>query len=729
MLRQLLSFLLLSKLSNLPARNHKYFFTVVLLFVSHNSVACNFNDEVYSQLDYGLYWFGTENQCQKADSNNQNEFYNPKNKTLIFIHGLHSGKDKVQFRETFNPIQLEAGGPNINFADFWINKGWNVGILYWNQFANERQVKNAEAKIWTATGKKRMRWRDVAGNYQDFDTDLNVSELLSNNLVNNLSNFDGSHLRIVGHSLGSQVAISVSKNLLDASLSGRVSPKLIPDRIALLDAFSSNGKKKYLNRRWVGEVMRDYVASLQSFGVVFESYRTSATTSTIFVGDENKELNDMTAFVEMKNDYFGPLDFRKKHLAAPWRYFWSIDYPAPEIEQAELPAPSASTSDLRIEQMQSNNMTGSVVQIDGATTKSPFDDRYRYSSRLANKNKKHANNPLEGSYQLSTQEQRAADNNWGLRKTRMLEAWQILHSKNILPGEGVVIAHTDTGISEHPELEGNNFTPSPIDISSAKDYVDGDGFPEHNFDAINLIPRHGHGTETASVIVSPIGCPTGFSEPCVTGAAPYAKLVPIRVSDAVIIATGKRLAKGVDHAVDIGADIISISMGGVGNLPELHQAIQRANDAGIIVIAAGSNFTASIPVKPAAWETTIAVGAVRESLTPWIGSAFGPWIDISAPGVNIFHARTERNDGRIEYSVKKARGTSDAASLVSGAAALWLSYHGKDNLVSQYGAKNVPAIFKQILREHGVFRTKNFPKTGYGTGILDAALLLEAPLP
>jgi hypothetical protein len=42
-----------------------------------------------------------------------------------------------------------------------VQAGYNVGIMYWNQFADEDEVKDAEAKIWTATGTRAMRWKNV----------------------------------------------------------------------------------------------------------------------------------------------------------------------------------------------------------------------------------------------------------------------------------------------------------------------------------------------------------------------------------------------------------------------------------------------------------------------------------------------------------------------------------------------------------------------------------------
>ena len=41
----------------------------------------------------------------------------------------------------------------------WKADGWNVAIFYWNQMADEDEVKDAEAKIWSTNGPKGMRYR------------------------------------------------------------------------------------------------------------------------------------------------------------------------------------------------------------------------------------------------------------------------------------------------------------------------------------------------------------------------------------------------------------------------------------------------------------------------------------------------------------------------------------------------------------------------------------------
>ncbi|MCU0675657.1 MAG: S8 family serine peptidase [Myxococcota bacterium] len=322
------------------------------------------------------------------------------------------------------------------------------------------------------------------------------------------------------------------------------------------------------------------------------------------------------------------------------------------------------------------------------------------------------------------------DDDWALRETRVAQAWERLARAGRGRGLGVVIAHADTGISRHPELLAHADLASPIAWELGWDFVDGDADPDHDFTALNRIPpTHGHGTETASVIVSPPGCPVGAEPPCVTGVAPEARLVPLRVSDSVVLLSGDLVAEGVERATTLDADVISISMGGVGEMPRLQAAIERALEQGIIVVAAAGNFTGRLVVQPSTFDGVVCVAGVTPELEPWGRSARGSRVDISGPSVDVRHARTVETRGEREYRVGLASGTSDATAMVAGAAALWLSLHGKEALVARYGPAGVPRVFRELLRTRGYRELPDWPTDRFGPGMLDVDALLAAPLP
>ena len=65
--------------------------------------------------------------------------------------------------------------------------------------------------------------------------------------------------------------------------------------------------------------------------MIFEAYRSSAVTSTVFVGDANSGLMKMTAFTELKPWYFNSTQITEKHNSAVWHYLWSFSFNPPLI--------------------------------------------------------------------------------------------------------------------------------------------------------------------------------------------------------------------------------------------------------------------------------------------------------------------------------------------------------------------------------------------------------------
>ncbi len=354
-------------------------YALLLLTMLFNTpvLAASWPNSTFSNLDYGLYWFGTGDNYQKASPGSTNPYYNKNKKTIIYIHGWLKDSSVNKARVSFDVSSL--GGPEKNIAEDWINAGYNVGILYWNQFSDEDEVKDAEAKIWTTQGPKAMRWKRLDGSYADAPTDNNVTQLLYNNLIANIADFQGPELRIAGHSLGNQLALTISDALLSDVQNNKLSPKLLPQRIALLDYFYSNGGKAYLGNAWVGEESRDIASRLINNDTAIEAYRTSVSTSSLLAGDANNALIDIVAFTEIKPWYFAPWDIGKKHTAARWYYFWSFSFDSPIIKGTNDDGATASTSTRRIKELMQS--TQKLVQRGGVWTKTPGDDQFTYKKK------------------------------------------------------------------------------------------------------------------------------------------------------------------------------------------------------------------------------------------------------------------------------------------------------------------------------------------------------------
>ncbi len=337
--------------------------------------------------DYGLYWFGYGNKSQKFVPGQPNPYFDPSKPTVIYVHGWEKDTGLRYFRETFNyKLNDPNYGINVNMADAWIKAGWNIGIFYWDMFSDEPNVLDAEAKIWSAKTSVKMRWRDHQGNFHDSGITKSAGELFVEEFVKAMSGYKGNNIRIVGHSLGNQMATYLSYRINTQVASGKLPSNLKIKRLALMDPYWSNGKKSYLNGKWTGEVCRQYVSYLISSGTVIELYRSSIIGLTP-VADENVQLLRMVAFVNQTPWYIPGSDIGGKHVASPNLYFLSFGSPAPtlytvssgKIVKTTGVGPSAIVSDSTIKSYMSSSFR--FDQYTGAYTANCNDDGFVKISR------------------------------------------------------------------------------------------------------------------------------------------------------------------------------------------------------------------------------------------------------------------------------------------------------------------------------------------------------------
>lgn len=237
---------------------------------------------------------------------------------LIYVHGWNPDFTPVigpTWSPDFTPC---SGAPDLpcpstpsagSETGAWIKAGWKVGALHWEMYALEDEVQDTEAKIWTSTGPKGLRYYTQDG-YRDSADDRPVPEMLYDVLKPAIQDAADSGVRIVfaGLSLGAQVIVRIATLFNeDPTITTN------PFDLWLLENFYSNGGKGYLAGDWVGERIRDQVAVLQQANHRVYGTRTSMTSSTVFVGDENKDLNKMIMFIELTPYFFGSLQVAFKH--------------------------------------------------------------------------------------------------------------------------------------------------------------------------------------------------------------------------------------------------------------------------------------------------------------------------------------------------------------------------------------------------------------------------------
>lgn len=155
------------------------------------------------------------------------------------------------------------------------------------------------------------------------------------------------------------------------------------------------------------------------------------------------------------------------------------------------------------------------------------------------------------------------------------------------------------------------------------------------------------------------------------------KILAIKCS-ADSIGTGSVVAgyDGIRYAADMGAAVINCSFGGSIN-PSFVQGIQTVVDyayskGSLVVAASGNEATHNdrTPVFPANLDHVLSVGATGSTDAPAGFSGYGVSVDVWAPGVNV--TTTQLNGGYVSSGVS---GTSFAAPIVSGVAALLMSEH------------------------------------------------------
>lgn len=168
---------------------------------------------------------------------------------------------------------------------------------------------------------------------------------------------------------------------------------------------------------------------------------------------------------------------------------------------------------------------------------------------------------------------------------------------------------------------------------------------------------HGHGTHIAGIIAA--NPDNGYG---IDGIAPDSLLLNVKVADDRGRCRSSVLAEGIIWSVDNGANIINISIEMRENSLELEEAIDYAWNNGVVIIAAAGNDGSDRSVYPAAQQNCISVTALRDEMDLAPLANYGDWVDVAAPGYQIYSTLPGST-----YGYK--HGTSFAAAYVTGLAA------------------------------------------------------------
>ena len=211
------------------------------------------------------------------------------------------------------------------------------------------------------------------------------------------------------------------------------------------------------------------------------------------------------------------------------------------------------------------------------------------------------------------------DEQWGLEMVQAQEAWPTS------TGVGAVVAVIDTGVQrDHPDLGGR--------LVGGFDFV-GDDVDDPDTDK-DPTDGNGHGTHVTGIVAANRDNGEGIA-----GVAPGARVMPLRVLDDSGEGYADDTIKAIDYAIDHGADVINLSLGDFIPLqstlfddPAYKSALERAVDAGIVVVIAGRQQHAAEVREPGCRRDALRGRGGQSPAAHGVFSSYGSNVDLMAPG-------------------------------------------------------------------------------------------------
>ncbi|WP_338778692.1 S8 family peptidase [Metabacillus sp. FJAT-52054] len=254
----------------------------------------------------------------------------------------------------------------------------------------------------------------------------------------------------------------------------------------------------------------------------------------------------------------------------------------------------------------------------------------------------------------------------------------------------VRVAVVDTGVdAKHPELKNK--------IKGNKNVMN----PAQN----GLVDVHG--THVSGIIAAEKNNGTGGY-----GINPNADILSIDVFNRSFFANDYVVAQGILTAIEQKAQVINLSLSSWFPSPIIEDAVQKAIDANITVVAAAGNSGLNIQEYPASFEGVIAVGSTNSKNKLSGYSTFGPSVDVVAPGEDVYSTLFDFEKGS---SYGKMSGTSMSSPAVAGVVSLMLSKNPK---LTPY---QINYILNKTAKDLG---TKGYD-ISYGNGLIDPVAALK----
>lgn len=310
------------------------------------------------------------------------------------------------------------------------------------------------------------------------------------------------------------------------------------------------------------------------------------------------------------------------------------------------------------------------------------------------------------------------------------------------PGTHIRIAHLDTGY-----IAGHAALPPMLDKINQRSFVKKED-PKIAVDKSDS-GQDGHGLGTIVLLAgNRVKKADTYDEyEGFIGGIPFAEVVPLRISESVVIMNSKNFSAAVKYAIEQGCEVVSMSMAGKPD-NRMARAVNDAYEAGLVIVSAASNCwykgTGALLPKcvmfPAAFERVIAatgamydhqpydVKFLRTNGTRAIGTQYmqGSW----GPASRMTRALAAYTPNTPWAStahtfLRSGGGTSSATPQVAAAVALWIAYHREELEKKGYYEEGRKWLKVEAVR-HALYtaaaKDAVFPEWEkyYGNGILRA---------
>lgn len=267
---------------------------------------------------------------------------------------------------------------------------------------------------------------------------------------------------------------------------------------------------------------------------------------------------------------------------------------------------------------------------------------------------------------------------WSIAKVRAADAWT-----SGVGSRDIVVAVTDTGVDyTHGDIKDNMWT-NKREIAGNNIDDDNNGYVDdiygYDFNGNDADPKDetgsqnpGHGTHCAGILGA-----VGDNGKGISGMSQKISIMASRFLGADGSGDLMGAVKSIDYATNNGAHVISASWGAgvsANDAQPITEAISRANDKGVIFVAAASNdgknndgyevYPANTPLPNV---ITVAASNSSDGKPSWSNYGIGK-VSLSAPGDAIYSTLPGEKFGNLS-------GTSMATPLVSGLVGLMLSHN------------------------------------------------------